>query len=148
MSVPNEADFGVIKYGDGDSPEVFVAICGIENVSISETANTTDRARRDCAKPGLPAVRRVRTSSTQLDITASGGVDKANIAILEGLLGISNNYEIELYQHDGTDAGALYGTYSGPFVLTSSGVNLDANGDGNGDIALASDGVWTWTAEA
>jgi predicted secreted protein len=146
VSVPNEADFALIKIGDGATPtEAFTTVCGIENVSINETANTSDRTRRDCAKPGKPAVRRVRTSSTQVDISGSGGVDKANVATLRTALGISKNYKVELYQRDGSDAGVLYGTYAGPFVLTSTGISLDTNGDGNGDMNLASDGVTTWT---
>jgi len=148
MSVPSEADFALIKIGDGESPEVFTAICSIENVTVNDTANTSDRSRRDCAKPGLPAVRRVKVSSTQVDVTGSGGIDKAQIATLRAALGLSKNYKVELYQYDGTDTGDLYGTYAGPFVLTSSNLSLDANGDGNGEINLASDGTVTWTAAA
>lgn len=146
MSVPNEADFALIKIGDGATPEVFTAICSIENVSINDTANTTDRARRDCAKPGLPAVRRVKVTSTQVDVTGSGGIDKAQIDTLRDALGLSKNYKVELYQYDGSDTGDLYGTYAGKFVLTSNNLSLDANGDGNGEINLASDGTIAWTA--
>lgn len=148
MSVPNEADFALIKIGDGESPEVFTAICGIENVSVNETANTSDRARRDCAAPGLPAVRRVKTVSTQVDITGSGGVDKASVATLRAALGISGNYKVELYKQGSTDLGDLYGTFSGAFVLTASNLSLDANADSGGEITLASDGAVTWTAAA
>jgi hypothetical protein len=148
MSVPNEADFALIKYGDGDDPEVFAAICSIEDVTVNETANTTDRARRDCAKPGLPAVRRVKTISTQVDVTGTGGIDKAAIATVRGILGISTNFKIELYKQDGTDAGELYGTYAGPFVMTANNLSLAANGDSNGEVTLASDGAVTWTAAA
>lgn len=148
MSVPNEADFALIKMGDGAPTEAFTAICGIEGVNINETANTTDRARRDCAKPGKPAVRRVKTTGTQMDITGSGGVDKANITSFRAALGISKNYKVELYKADGTDAGVLYGTFSGPFVLTASNMSLDANADSSGEITLASDGTITWVAAA
>jgi hypothetical protein len=148
MSVPNEADFALVKLGDGDDPEVFAAICSIEDVTVNETANTTNRARRDCAKPGIPAVRRVKTISTQVDVTGSGGIDKAAIAIVRGALGVSLNYKIELYKYDGSDAGLLYGTYAGPFVLTANNLSLAANGDSNGEVTLASDGTVTWTAAA
>ncbi len=148
MSVPNESDFALIKIGDGEATETFTAICGIENVSINRTANTNDRFRRDCAKPGVPAVRRSRTTGKQLDITGTGGVDKASIADFEAALGIPGNYQIELYQYDGTDTGALMGTFAGAFNMTSANLSLDANGDSSGEITLASDGTWTWTAEA
>lgn len=145
MSVPNEADFAVIKVGDGANPENFTAICGIENASINEVANTNDRFRRDCATPGKPAIRRSRTTGIQQDITGSGGVDKANIAAFNAALGLVQNYEVELYQYDGTDAGQLIGTFAAAYNLTSNSLSLDANGDGAGEITLASDGVWTWT---
>lgn len=148
MSVPNESDFALIKIGDGEATETFTAICGIENVSINRTANTNDRFRRDCAKPGVPAVRRSRTTGKQMDITGTGGVDKASIADFEAALGIVGNYQIELYQYDGTDTGELMGTFSGAFNMTSANMSLDANGDSSGEVTLASDGTWTWAAEA
>jgi hypothetical protein len=146
MSVPNESDFALIKVGDGETVEAFTAICGIEGVSINRTANTQDRARRDCAKPGKPAVRRSKTVSKQMDISGTGGVDKANIAAFDAALGVVKNYKVELYQYDGTDTGDLMGTFSGAFNLTSANMNLDANGDSSGEINLASDGTWTWVA--
>ncbi|MES2903767.1 MAG: hypothetical protein V4696_06235 [Pseudomonadota bacterium] len=149
MSVPNEADFALIKMGDGATPtEVFTAICGIEGVSINETANTNDRFRRDCAKPGIPGVRKVRVVGKQLDVSGTGAVDKANIASFRSALGVSKNYKVELYKADGTDAGVLYGTYAGAFVLTTSNMSLDPNADTTGEINLASDGTITWTAAA
>jgi hypothetical protein len=148
MSVPVESDFALIKVGNGATPEVFTAICGIENVSINRVANTTDRFRRDCAKPGAPAVRRSKTTSKQLDITGTGGVTKADIEAFDDALGVVKNYRVELYQYDGTDTGDLMGTFAGSFNLTSANMSLDANGDSSGEITLASDGAWTWTAEA
>lgn len=146
MSVPNESDFALIKVGDGASPEVFTAICGIENVSINRVANTTDRFRRDCAKPGQPAVRRSKTTSKQLDITGTGGVTKTDIEAFDDALGVVKNYKVELYQYDGTDTGDLMGTFDAAFNLTAANMTLDANGDSSGEITLASDGTWTWTA--
>ena len=146
MSIPNESDFALIKVGDGATPEVFTAICGIENVSINRVANTSDRNRRDCAKPGQPAVRRSKTTSKQMDITGTGGVDKADIEAFDDALGVVKNYKVELYKYDGTDTGDLMGTFAGAFNLTSANMSLDANGDSSGEITLASDGTWTWTA--
>ena len=148
MSVPNEGDFALIKIGDGETVEAFTAICGIENVSINRTANTNDRFRRDCAKPGQPAVRRSRTTGKQMDISGTGGVDKASIADFEGALGVVQNYKIEIYQYDGTDTGDLMGTFAGAFNMTSANMSFDANGDSSGEVNLASDGTWTWTAAA
>lgn len=146
MSVPNESDFALIKVGDGATPtEVFTTICGIESVSVNRVANTQDKARRDCATPGLPAVRQSKTVSKQMDITGSGGVDKANIGAFDTALGVAKNYQIELYQYDGTATGVLMGEFAGKFNLTAANMSLDANGDSSGEINLANYGTWTWT---
>lgn len=140
MSIPNEPDFALIKIGDGATPEVFTTLCGIENLSINQVANTSDRFRRDCASPGLPAVRRSKTTSKQMDITGTGAIHKANIATFQAALGLVKNYKIELYQHDGTGGGLLMGTQPGAFNLTANNMSIDANGDSSAEISLASDG--------
>lgn len=146
MSVPNESDFALIKVGDGAGPEVFTTICGVEGVTINRAANTNDRNRRDCANPGLPGFRRSRTIGKSMDVSGTGGVDKPNIAAFDAALGIVKNYKIELYQYDGTATGDLMGTFAGAYNLTGANMSLDANGDSSGEISLASDGAWTWTA--
>ncbi len=148
MSVPNEIDFFLVKLGDGQSPETFSPMCGIENVSINQTANTTDRNRRDCDKPNLPAQRRTKTTSVQTDVTGTGAINKDDIPTYQAALGIVRNYIIEGYQFDstpGAEQGTLCGYYEGPFNLTATNMTADANGDSSGEITLASDGAVTWT---
>jgi hypothetical protein len=147
MSVPNEADFALIKIGNGATPtEVFSAICGIEDVSVNKNAQTSERFRRDCAKPGIPGVRKIKSTGKTMTISGSGGVDKANVATFEAALGVVKNYKIEFYKQDGSDAGVLYGTYAGAFMLTADNTSIASQGDSSGEITLESDGAWTWTA--
>lgn len=147
MSLPTEADFALVKIGDGATPtEVFTALCGIFGASINRTANTADRFRRDCAKPGEVPHRRVRATGKQMDITSSGAINIPDIATYNDALGVSKNYKIELYVQDGSDAGDLLHTISGPFVLTSANTGVEIDGDGNAEVTLASDGIWTETA--
>ena len=75
MSLPIEADFAVLKIGDGATPEAFTILCGLDNVSINRVANGADRFRRDCAKPGSVPFRRSRTTGKQMDITGSGALN-------------------------------------------------------------------------
>nr|WP_148276563.1 hypothetical protein [Sphingobium sp. SYK-6] len=141
MSLPVEADFAVVKMGDGATPEVFTILCGLDQVNISRTANTTDRARRDCAAPGTPAYRRSRTNSKQMDITANGAINIPDIARYNEALGKVKNYEIHLGKYDNTPEGEIIHLIEGAFNLTSatSGVGDESNAD----VALASDGIWT-----
>lgn len=145
MSVPNEIDWALIKLGDGATPvEVFTVICGIQDVQINQPINTTDRFVRDCEKPGEVPNRMVRVNGKQLDISGSGLSNSDTIEDLNAANGRRNNYRIELYRDDGTDAGELVGTYSGVFVMTSTNLNLTREGDGSSEIALASHGAWTY----
>lgn len=146
MSLPTEADFMVIKAGDGATPtEVFTAICGVENVSLAFSANSNDRYRRDCTKLGKPAVRKNRVVGLSLTVTGSGAMNIANFETFEDLLGIGNNYQVELRQVDGTDGGVLLGTLAGEFVMVSSTSSADINADSSGEVVLNNEGAWTWT---
>lgn len=141
MSLPVEADFAVVKKGDGATPEVFTILCGLDQVQINRTANATDRNRRDCAAPGTPAYRRSRTTSKQMDVTASGALNVPDIDGYNDALGVPQNYRIELGAFDGTPAGEIIWVINGRFNLlsASSGVGDDSNAE----VTLASDGIWT-----
>lgn len=149
MSVPTEADFALVKLGDGATPtEVFTAVCGIQDATINRTANTTDRFVRDCAKPGEIPYRKVKVTGRQLDITGAGLTDKANIATLDAALGVKKNMQVELYQDDGTDTGTLMGTFALNAVLTAANLSVPREGVSAGEITIASNGEWEWTPEA
>lgn len=141
MSLPVEADFAVVKIGDGASPEVFTILCGMDTVQINRTANTQDRFRRDCTAPGSVPYRRSRTTGKQMDITASGAINIPDIATYNDALGVTSNYLIELGQYDGTDEGTIIHEIRGPFNLTSA--NSSVGDEGTAQTTLASDGIWT-----
>ena len=147
MSVPTEADFAIIKIGDGATPtEVFAIACGIQDVSINQVANTTDRFVRDCAKPGEVPNRKVKVNGRQLDVTGTGLIDKAQITVFNTALGNKKNYKVELYQDDGTDSGTLLGTIAGNFMLTATNMSIPREGTSSAEVSLANNGAWTWTA--
>lgn len=147
MALPVEADFAVVKIGDGATPtEEFTILCGMDSVEISRTANTSDRFRKDCAKPGSVPYRRSRTTGKQMDITASGAINIPDIETYNEALGVTKNYLIELGRYDGTDEGEIIHEIRGPFNLTSA--NSGVGDEGTAGVTLASDGVWTEAAPA
>lgn len=148
MSLPNEIDWALIKLGDGESPEVFTIICGIQDVSINQGANTSDRFVRDCDEPGAVPFRKTKVSGKQLDIAGSGLSNSLEEVRLNASLGRVENYQIETYRDDGSDAGVLLGTYEGPFRMTSKNINATREGDSGLEIALASHGEWEYTDAA
>lgn len=145
MSYPNEADFIIVKAGDGAEPEVFTTICGIETATINKTANTTDRFRRDCEKPGAVPTRKVKVTGKQWDATGAGVINIDEFDRFDSLLGISNNYQFDFGKRDGTDAGEIIGTYEGPGVLTASNINM-GDTEGTAEITIAGEDDIVWTA--
>lgn len=143
MAFPVEPDFAVIKIGDGATPEVFTVLCGIDQVSVNRVVNTSDRFRRDCAKPGSVPDRKVQATGTQVDISGSGVLNMAQMTAFSDALGIVGNYRVELGIRDGSDAGDIYGHFTGPFMLTAH--NISVGDEGSAEITLASDGDVVWT---
>lgn len=144
MSFPNEVDFVVVQIDDGASPEVFTTLCGIDNATINRTVNTSDRFRRDCAKPGSVPARKVQVQGEQVDVTGSGVFNVDQVELFENALGVPKNYRLRVGKRDGTDAGDIVGEYVGPFVMTAHNVSI--GDEGSAEITLASDGAFTYTA--
>lgn len=147
MSYPIEIDFAVVKIGDGASPEVFTTICGIENATVNQTAQTSDQQKIDCAKPGKAPTRTVRVTGTQWDVTGSGVTSVEQIPALQAALGKRKNFKIVALANDGTDTGDELGTFSGRAVLTAANLNLQRTA-GTMEITLAGEGDLTWTPAA
>lgn len=146
MSLPTEFDFALIKIGDGGGTEVFTAVCGVQDGTINETVNTADRFVRDCATPGAIPNRRVKVTGKQVDITGTGFTNATEVATVRAALGVSGNYEVEVYKDDGTNTGELLGTFDGPFVMTAANWNIPRDGDASFEFTLASDGAFGYTA--
>lgn len=146
MSVPVEFDFAQVKIGNGADPEIFTVICDLTNVSINETAETSTRRKRDCAKPNKPGGRYSRVLGTAWDVTGSGIFDVGQIQLRKDALGKHKNYEIDGYRDDGTDGGELLGTYSGQAVMTANNLSTDREGDSSGEVTLEGEGDLVWAA--
>lgn len=144
MSEPTVADFAIIKIGDGDSPEEFTILCGIDNVAINTVATTVDRFRRDCEKPGLVPFRFSKTTGRQQDISGSGMPDKDQIGVFLAALGVTKNYQIDLLLDNDTDEGELLGTFSGAYKMTAANINVPQDAESSAEIQLQSQGEWTW----
>lgn len=149
MSYPTEIDAAIIYAvtGEGETATRTI-LCGIENVTINETANTRDRTRRDCAKPGQIPRRGVVVLSLQWDVTGSGVSNADNIPAMKALLGKHQAYEIDAIRYDGTDAGDLLGILAGTGVLTAKNLNLQRDNDSGSEITIAGEGDLVWTPAA
>lgn len=148
MSEPTEADFALVKMGDGASPEVFTQLCGLTDVQINKRANTSDRFVRDCTKPGEVPFRKTKVSGKMMDITGSGLSNVDEIVRREAAFGRLRNYRVELYAEsddESDDQGVLLGTYAGTYRMTSDDLNGPRDNPASSQVTLASHGAWTYT---
>lgn len=147
MSYPTEIDAAII-YSVPSGGGARVILCGIENVTVNETANTNDRFRTECDKPGKIPTRSVRTTGLQWDVTGSGVSNADQLTAMKALLGQHTDFEIDAIRYDGTDAGDKLGTFAGTGVLTAKNLNLQRTGDSGSEITIAGEGDLIWTAAA
>jgi len=147
MSEPNSADFALLKIKTAAGPPaVYTLLCGIEGVNINRTAQTSERYRRDCAKPNRPGTRKLRVTGSSWSISGSGSDNIDIETTFTDAFGVRKDYEVELYKDDGTDAGDLMGTYAGTAILTTRNQAYQQEGDsGTTDITLEGEGVLAWT---
>jgi len=150
VSEPNSADFALVKIKTAAGPPaVFTLLCGIEGVTINRTAQTSERYRRDCAKPNRPGTRKLRVTGSSWSISGTGS---DNIDLEEeysDAFGVRKDYTVELYRDDGTDAGDLMGSYAGTALMTTRNQAYSQDGDsGTAEITLEGEGLLVWTAAA
>lgn len=147
MSYPTTFEFAFVAVGNGATPEVFTRLCGIQTSGFNHTVATSDRFRRDCAKPALVPVRGVKVNGRQWDLTGSGLYNLDQIDLINGLPGVTKTYQLILLDisDPAIEAGTVIGTWEGPGVLTA--VNLASSEDQEATIELtiASDGLWEYT---
>lgn len=129
-----------IWLGDGASPEVFVAPCGLTSRGINFSADSNDTNVPDCDDPDAPAwVERV-VRSLQAGVTGSGVLAKEAKTAWEGFFfgGVSKNCRVVI------DWG-VGGThrYDGAFICTGFNVTGALGEKINVEIALQSDGEIT-----
>lgn len=147
MSTPRVYDFALIKYQDPANPLQFITLCGITNVSVNETVETTDRRLRDCDKPNRPGVREVKVVGVDWTITGSGATNAdVRAAVKSTLLAKHHDYLIEYYEDDNTDGGRLLGSDEGKGLMTANNISIDADADSTWEITIEGSGELVYTA--
>lgn len=149
MSEPNSADFALIKIKTADGPPaVRTLLCGIEGVTINRAAQTSERYRRDCAKPNRPGTRKLRVTGSSWSIAGTGSDNIDIEADYADAFGVRKEYDVELYKDDGTDGGERMGVYRGTALMTARNQSYSQDGDSGGtDITLEGEGLLVWTAD-
>lgn len=134
-----------VLMGDGAGPEVFTVLCGVTAKSLAEQVNTTDTFNRDCADPEDVPVRQISATGRQWSMRASGNLNRAQKALLDGAVGEVKNYRFFIARKATEVAPKINGYYGGAAMLTAKNIDGADGGYIQVDLTFESDGEWTWT---
>jgi len=137
----------LIQVGDGGSPEVFSAPCGLTTRGINFSAETSDTTVPDCDNPSLPSWTERVARALSGSISGSGvlALDAHDVWRDWFMTGEARNCRLKL-DVPAADGG---GHYAGRFILTT--FNLGASEDDGKisvEVELQSDGEITWVDES
>lgn len=126
--------------GDGATPEVFVAPCGLHTRGINFGATANDELIPDCDNPDLPSWVARTVQSLTAGISGSGLLAKEALDAWEGFHfgGVSKNCRVIIDW-----GGGVQRRYDGAFVCTTFNVTGEIGSRIKVEVALASDGVIT-----
>lgn len=127
------------------TPTVFTLLCGITTKSITEQVNTQDSFVRDCALPDDVPIRELILSGKQWSMRGSGQMNRDLMPVLDEAVGALLNYRFFIKAKTGEVAPALNGYYGGVGAIVTKTINGDDGGFVGLDLAIESDGAWTWT---
>lgn len=114
----------LIKVGDGDTPEIFNALCGLKDRSFDLSANSVDTTKPSCTNPGGPVQKTGRPGITNRTFSGSGTF--VSSAIMKAFMGKVINTEI--FNAEVVVPGL--GSFTGPYFMT----NFTASGDMENDL--------------
>jgi hypothetical protein len=146
MSRPNivRGTYVTVLMGNGASPEVFTALCGITTKSIEDTVNTTDSFTRDCTDPEEISTRNIVATSRQWTLTGGGQMNRDQFQLLEDAVGVVQNYRFAIARKSTEVAPVLNGYYAGAAMITRKRITGDDGTFVGIDVTIESDGPWAW----
>lgn len=142
MADPNLLRDGyiVLAIGDGASPEVFTAVCGLQTRSFTEQVNSADSFIRDCTDPEAVPNRRLNLTGRQWNISASGLLARESQLLIQSSMAVRKNYRF--IQNEPANDLIFGGFHQGPAILTSLERGASEGEFVNVSLTIQSDGLW------
>ena len=129
--------------GDGATPEVFSALCGLTTKGINFQTNTNESFVPDCDNPDDPAWREITKSGKFATITGSGIMDAVG-AFPRYRDAYDSADSVNMQVRMGASGAFLGGYWEGAFMLTQFNVTGNDGDKVNVEITMESDGEVTW----
>jgi len=130
--------------GNGATPEVFTAFCGLTAKSINFQTNTNETFVPDCDDPDAPQWRELTKSGRYVSISGSGLL---NMGSLESFQAAYDEDETTAYRFEIAVPALQNGGYwTGQFMLTNFQITGNDGDLTQVEITLESSGEVTWVA--
>lgn len=131
----------LVQIGDGASPETFSNLCGINTSSFTMSANDVDTTVPDCANPeNTPQKTGIAGILTRQFQGSGKFVKSANTTAFLGYVANGTTFNAKV-----TVPG--YGTFSGPWYVTSFDFKGSQEGNMDFDATFMAGGPLTFEAE-
>lgn len=130
--------------GDGDSPEVFTAPCGITSLTKSVSTNTSDIDIPDCDDPDLVVWLGIDEVSRRMTLTFSGTIAQQSLPLWDEWSSDGGLRNVRWFRN--LDDLALRGYLSGPALLTEFEETSEARGRYTFSGTIIFDGKPVWVA--
>lgn len=128
----------LIQLGDGATPEVFAAPCGLKTKAMNGSANATETTVYDCDDPMAPAWIERDINTLSHEITGSGVLAQGSVATWDDWFtsGEAKNVKVAI-------TGTGWFTWTGAARLTAFNVSAPEEGKAEVEVTIQSDGEWT-----
>ena len=135
----------IIKLGDGETPEVFLAPCGLNTKGINFTKEMNDTPVPDCDNPDAPAWTERAVTTLSAQVSGDGILSMADLDTWWDFntSTISKNAQVVLAV-DAPNA-ALGGMWTGKFLMQGFNVTGELGNKVQVAVDLLSDGEIIWT---
>lgn len=146
MAQPTTVAFGQfwIVVGDGESPELFEAPCGLTSKAFNQTASTQETIVPDCVDPDAPAFVERAVDALSSEISGDGVLAmEAHHNIWQPWLfeAAPRNVRIGLGSIPDPLVG---GYYEGPYILTVLNMTADRGQKMRGAVTIQSAAEWEY----
>jgi len=143
MAKPKTLKFGMLKIelGDGGSPEVFSAPCGLTQKAFNRTKNLTEVNVPDCDDPDAPTEVERDITSTDWSITGQGVLAGEAVATWDDAYASADSISIKITEVWPAPIGTI--AYTGKAHLATYEVSSQSGGRAQVNISLQADGGLT-----
>jgi len=148
MALAKTVKFGdfIVQVGDGASPEVFSAPCGLTSRGINKSASTNEQTVPDCADEDGAAWTARSTDALSAEISGSGVMDRDAYALWNEWFESAEARNVRVVVVGNLAAGG--GHHAGAFILTAFNSTGERGQRVNVEVTLSSDGAVLWVPAA